>query len=53
MNKNLVFYSYMKKKKKKHTSTREEIEQKVSFGWTYHQLFLISHKLQDASWWLT
>ena len=52
MNKNLVFYSYMKKKKK-NTSTREETKQKVSFGWTYHQLFLISHKLQDASRWVT
>ena len=41
------------KKKKKNTSTREETKQKVSFGWTYHQLFLISHKLQDASRWVT
>ena len=46
MNKNPLFYSNMKKK---NTSIREEREQKDSFGWTYHQSFQISHKLQDAT----
>ena len=45
MNKNPLFYSNMKKK---NTSIKEE-RVEVSFGWTYHQPFLISHKLQDAT----